>query len=387
MTSTGPAFTPTTTPTDPTGPDNSPDQSDQSEELVKPSTTARTLRRLRIWLVVTSLAAGAMCLFVFSRAHAAVDTISNKSAPAVEQADAAYVDFADADAAAAHGLQTGIGTFSVLSADYQNELTAADQTLSELAADNVAGPDATSQLQLVQELVVGYNQQVEQAYADYAQNPDQPLAAADLSYSMSLAGNVLVDLKDLRDKEDAALKTQQSATWLAAIAYLIWIPLLIAAVVLVAVSHTLIRRRFRRRLNIRLAAAAVSLVAMGLLCGLSLRVSDGDLGAGLHGPVPIVTELADRQVATASNAACEDFLAQLGKIHSPGSCSASTTPAEAPPPQDTTGNEESAFASAAATADAAYIIRAIGVTALAVAAAALAAAGLRLRIDEYKLGT
>lgn len=384
----GPTITPTAQPTDPIDGAN-PDDAAAAEVLVTPSTTARTLRRLRIWLVVTSLAAGAVCLLVFSRAHAAVDTISNKSAPAIEQADTAYLDFSDADAAAAHGIRTGTGTFGGLGGDYQNDLAAADQSLSQLAADNVAGADATSELQLVQELVVGYNQQVQQAYADFAQGPGEPLALAGLSYSMSLADNVLAALKDLRVKEGDALAAQQSSAWLGALGYLIWIPLVVAALVLVAVSHTLVRRRFRRRLTGRLAAAALALAAMGLLCGLSLWVSNGDLRTGLRGPVVNVSALADQQVAATSQAACADFATEVGKLDpGAGKCAVQfTKPTAAPPPQNATSAAESAFASAAATADAAYIARAVVIAVLASAAAVLAAAGLRQRIDEYKVGS
>jgi hypothetical protein len=377
-----------------------PDLSDLSEELVKPSTTAKTLRRLRIWLVLTSLAAGAVTLFAFSRAHAAVDTISNRSAPAVEQADAAYVAISNADADAVRGLPHA-GALSALSPDYYNQLAAANQSLSQLLADNVAGPAATSQLQLVQELVVGYNQQVEQAYADLAQDyanhvqqPDNTLAVVDLYYSTSLAGTLLDDLKTLRNDEAAALTAQQSSTWLAATGYLVWVPVIAAAVALVLATDALVRRRFRRRLNVGLAAAALALVAMGLLCGLSLWASDGDLSDGVNGSLVGVTALSDAQVAGSSDTWQAELYDQVTKAcRNDGACGADVTkPAGTPPKTASTPAQqiheiqiaEGGFAGAAAIADTAYIVRALIIAVLALAATALSVFGLWRRIDEYK---
>lgn len=376
------------------------DPFDPADELVKPSTTARTLRRLRIWLVLTGLAAGAVTLFAFSRAHAAVDTIGNRSAPAVEQADAAYVAISNADADAVRGLPYA-GALGGLSTAYRYDLAAANQSLSRLLADNVAGPEATSLLQLVQELVVGYNQQVEQAYADLAQDyanhvqqPDDSLSVVDLYYSTSLAGTLLDDLKTLRNDESSALATQQSSTWLAATGYLVWVPAVVAAVALVLVTDTLVRRRFRRRVNVGLGAAALALVAMGVLCGLSLWASDGDLSDGVNGSLTNVTALSDAQVAAATHAWQTKLYDQVAKACPRGGvCGADVTePAGTPPKAAPASGQasqdiqtaESGFAGAAAIADTAYTARALIIAALALAATALSVFGLWRRIDEYK---
>lgn len=366
------------------------DALDPSEELVKPSTTAGTLRRLRVWLVLTSLAAGAVSLFVFSRAHAVVDTISNRSAPAVEQADAAYVAIANADVEAVHGLRYA-GELGGVSYTYQNDLSAANQSLSRLLADNVAGVQATSLLQLVQDLVVRYNQQVEQAYADLTQH--NPLAVVDLYYSTVLSGTLLKSIKDLRDDETSALATQQSSTWLAATGYLVWVPVIVLATALVLTTDALVRRRFRRRLNVGLAAAALALVAMGVLCGLSLWASDGDISDGVNGPLANVTALSDAQVATASRTWQADLYDQLAKAcPNGGLCGANAEPGGAPTKTAAPAGQaaadmraaEDGFARAAAIADAAYIARTVIIALLAVAATVLAVFGLWRRIDEYK---
>lgn len=396
--SAGPAAT--ANPVGPASPARSPgpaepsDTFDPSEELVEPSTTARTLRRLRVWLVLICLAAGAMSLFAFSRAHAAVDTISNRSGPAVEQADAAYVAVADANAEAVRGLPYA-GPLGDVSAAYKNDLAAANQSLSQLLADNVAGPVATAQLQLVQELVVGYDRQVAQAYADLGQNGSGPaLAVADLYYSTTLAGDLQTDLQTLGDDEQQALATQRSSTWLAATGYLVWIPVIVAAIALVLVTDALVRRRFRRRVNLGLSAAALALVAMGVLCGLSLWGSDGDLSAGLNGPLANVTDLANTQVAQASNQWQANLYTQVTKAcTSAHQCGADVTQpkdasAQATLPSGQVSPEvlaaQHGFAGAAATADTAYIARAIIIAVLAIAATVLAAIGLWRRIDEYK---
>lgn len=369
---------------------------DAAEELVEPSNTARTLRRLRVWMVAVSLVAAAACLLVFSRAHAAVDTLSNRSAPAVQEADAAYVALVDAEATSAHDVRTGTAALGGPGGQYQNDIAAADKSLSQLVGDNVAGPDAASSLQLIEDLVVGYNQQVEQAYADLAQRSDNPLAVVDLSYSTRQAGELLGDLGKVRDAENAALTAKQSSAWLTGISYVVWIPGVVAAIALVAASHTLIRRRFRRRLNLRLAAAGVALAAMGLLCGLSLQVSESDLDSGLRGPLALVTQLSDTQATDLSDAGSVDLYHLVTRIcPGGGTCGAQVSlppkahPADELAPAVSTlatqqTQDESLFASAAATADAAYVARSVTIGVLALAAAGLSASGLRRHIDEYR---
>jgi hypothetical protein len=129
---------------------------------------------------------------------------------------------------------------------------------------------------------------------------------------------------------------------------------------------------------------------MGLLCGLSLWSSDGDLSAGLNGPLANVTDLSNAQIDAATNIWQTDLYDQVAKVcPDAGLCGAQVTkPTGKPPTSPASGrivqDAERGFAREAATADTAYIARAVIIAVLALAATALTVLGLWGRVDEYK---
>ncbi len=367
-----------------------------SDQFAEPSTTARLMRRLRVALVVGCVLTGAVCLLAFSQAHLAVGTIRHRAAPAVLQAQAAYWALADADRAAMDGVHSDTSALGGPGGQYENDISAVDQSLEQVAADNVAGPDGSSQLRLVQGLVVTYNAEIGQADADFEHGASPELVATDLWNAWYTLNPTLADLRDLRTEESTALSAQRGSVWLAGAAPLVWALPVLLLLALFRVTHVVVRRRFRRRLSLRLAAAVLSLAAMSLLCGLSLLAYDDHLDSAFRNPYAATVALADSQAGRIS-ASGEADLYSLVKAVCPAAdhgCGTTITPGTALSPAEVTAlvgtmhhersTDQAAFDHGLASADTAYALRFALVAVLAVLAAALTAFGLRPRIDEYR---
>ncbi|KOV17081.1 hypothetical protein ADK60_27465 [Streptomyces sp. XY431] len=376
------------------GADGPPADGPLADEPATPSTTARTLRRLRGALVAGSLLTGALCLVASSQAHTGTDAIGERAAPAVLRAEAAYGALADAQRVAVHGFQQGTVVLGGLGDDYRNDIAAINQNLAELAGDNVAGPASASDLQLVAGLVVNYNAELEQAAADYQQTGDLTRALPALWYATLQYREVSATLDRLRKEENAALTARRDSRWLAGAADLLFLVPFTLVLVLFARTQVVLRRRFRRRSNILLTAALLALAATALLCGLSLRVSDGRLGSALDGPFAEAVTLAQQQASRSAARADADLYAVLAQeCPAAGSCGTHLAPPTSGPATVGTGQTghqqaeaENAFTSGASEADAYSAVLPALLVLLTSAAATAAALALNPRIDEYRFG-
>ncbi|MFD7734052.1 hypothetical protein ACFV6F_27190 [Kitasatospora phosalacinea] len=371
-----------------------------ADEPATPSTTVRTLRRLRAALVTGSLLTGALCLLVSGRADTGTDAVGGRAAPALLRAEAAYGALADAQRVAVHGFLQGTVVLGGLGDQYQNDIAAINQNLAELAGYNVAGPAGTSDLQLVEGLVVAYNAEIEQAAADYQQTGELTRALPALWYATLQYREISDTLDRLRTEGRATLNAQRGSAWLAATADLLFLVPFVPVLVLFARTQSVLRRRFRRRWSTWLTAAVLALTAAVLWCGQSLHASDGHLRSALDGPFAEAVTLAQQQAGRSAAEAAEDLSAVVAQA-----CPATTTRScgtglTAPPPGPAAGGTpdgtadggrrpgraEAEFTDGVAEADASASLRPAVVALLALAAAAASARALNPRIDEYRFG-
>lgn len=365
-----------------------------TDEPATPSTTARTLRRLRAALVAGSLLTGALCLVVSSQARAGTDAAGGRAAPAVLRAEAAYGALADAQRVAVHGFRQGTVVPGGLGDRYQNDIAAINQNLAELAGVNMAGPAATSDLQLVEGLVVDYNAEIEQAAADYQQTGELTRALPALWYATLQYREVSNTLDRLRKEESAALTARRGSVWLAGATDLLFLVPFVLVLALFTRTQSVLRRRFRRRLSIWLTAAALALTATALSCGLALQASDGRLRSALDGPFAEAVTLAQQQSSRSAAEAEADLFALVAQAcPAAGSCGTRLTPPTSGPATVGTGQEghrqaqaEAAFTRGVADANASSSGRLVLLVLLTLTAAAASARALNPRIDEYRFG-
>ncbi|MER7704060.1 hypothetical protein ABTX81_14290 [Kitasatospora sp. NPDC097605] len=365
-----------------------------TDEPATPSTTARTLRRLRGALVAGSLLTGALCLVVSGQAHAGGEAAGGRAAPAVLRAEAAYGALADAHREAVHGFRHGTVVLGGLGDRYRNDIAAINQNLAELAGYTLAGPAGTGDLQLVEGLVVNYNAALEQAAADYRQTGELTRALPSLWYATLQYREVSNTLDRLRQEESAALADRRGSVWLTGTADLLFLVPFALVLALFARTQVVLRRRFRRRLSLWLTAAVLALTATAVLCGLSLHASDGRLRSALDGPFAQTVSLAQQQASRSADAADADLFAVVEPAcPAAGVCGTRLTPPTPGPATVGTGEEghrqaqaQAAFTRGASGADASSSERLALLVVLTSVAAAASARALNPRIDEYRFG-
>ncbi|MFF0393006.1 hypothetical protein ACFYS8_30520 [Kitasatospora sp. NPDC004615] len=366
-----------------------------TDEPATPSTTARTLRRLRAALVAGSLLTGALCLLVSSQAHTGTDAAGGRAAPALLRAEAANSALADAHRVAVHGFLQGTVGLGGLGDQYQNDIAAISQNLAELARYNVAGPESTSDLQLVEGLVVAYNAEIEQAAADYQRTHDINRALPALWYATLQYREISATLDRLRTDGRTALTDRRSSAWLAGTTELLFLLPFALVLALFARTQFVLRRRFRRRLSIWLTTAALALTAAVLWCGQSLGASEGHLRSALDGPFGEAVTLTQQQASRSAAKAGEDLFAivtdEKACPDAPRYCGTGLTP-PAPATGGTSedghqlGRAEAEFTNGVGKADASSTERLTVVLLLTLTAAGAAARALNPRIDEYRYG-
>lgn len=363
-----------------------------------PSTTARTLRLLRVALVAGCVVTGLLCLLVFTAAHRTVHQGVRQSAQAVLQVDAVYGALVDADETAVAGIKSGTTRLGGTAGRYDNDIAAAHQGLELVAEHNAAGDPGERQIELVDGVVVSYTAEIQQADADLQQG-DENLSLVYLrsaSFLLHQKDGILDDLATLRDLEQRALDRQRSSAWVSGSTTLLWLVPLLALLTLLARTHGLIRRRFRRRLSVRLVLAGAALVVMGVTTALSL-VSNAQFAAAAAGPFrQIGVEQARHAADTDAKGHAELAALIAGRCPKSEPCSAETTadaflPAKVRPPATGSHGVDvptglARFTAKADAADAASAVRTVVIAVMAALASALIAYGVRPRINEYRFG-
>ncbi|MFC6883887.1 MULTISPECIES: hypothetical protein [Actinomadura] len=371
----------------------------------EPSTTAGTLRRLRVVLVGGCVLCGALCVLAFTGAHRTVDLGLERSAQAVLQADAVAAALADADRTAAEGIRSGTAALGGNAGQYDNDIAAVHQGL-ELIAEHRTSEDeeAERKLELVNGLVVSYTAQIQQAHADLQQD-HRSLSLVYLRNASALLhqdDGILANLSELRGLEERVLQRQRSSVWAAGATSLLWLLPVVALAALLVRTDVLVRRRFRRRLNAGLLAAFAALLVMAGTAALSL-LSNAQFDEALDGPYAEVRTAGLREAANTDGdgrneiAALARELCGRARDCAPEILDGTFLPPSlgAPPSEARAGDAPKAlrdaqrkgleeFGRESGAAGAAFGVRVALIVAMAALASAAIAFGLRPRINEYR---
>lgn len=235
------------------------------------STTGKRLRLQRGWLLVLTAIVLGTSVTVFTGVQNTVDEIRTQAASAVVGSAAAYEGLVRAHDAAVRAFQDGRAELTWPGEEYQTQVGTVSQSLAQVAEHNVAGPDSSRDLQLVQGLLVSYTTWMAQAETRYrTAGPSLP-AATNVWYASSLLhrdNGILPHLERLRMAQQEALRARLSSGWpVTLVAWAVPVALLAALLVYAQRYH---RDTFRRRTNPPLIAAAVLLAGVTALTALSV---------------------------------------------------------------------------------------------------------------------
>ncbi|MEU6665534.1 hypothetical protein [Streptomyces sp. NPDC046727] len=218
------------------------------------STTARDLAvRHRLLLALSALLTLALFLS-YQGVHADANPLRTSSAPAVLSLDTALYALGQAQQDAGAPAPTS---------DFQKQISVAAQSLAAAAADDdIGGPAGRQALQTVAGLITVYSVKVQQSQLQ----PDgSMLREAYLSYATSIltekGSGIQARLKALQRQQRAAVHRQTSFGPLLWLAWTVTLLLTLALGAALLETQLFLRRRFRRRYNRQLIAAAVLLLA------------------------------------------------------------------------------------------------------------------------------
>ncbi|MEU5692441.1 hypothetical protein [Actinosynnema sp. NPDC020468] len=315
----------------------------------KPSTgrSLLVLRNVVLGLVVLTLA---VTWWAFRSVRGEVDTALGATAPALLGIANARTALAEAERSATEAFASGRGPMTGPGERYRNQIALANQALTQVATDTVAGDEGRARLRTVEGLVIDYIGLIGQADArqDRATDTVTPLTTANLWYASGLLDDVQTRLAALGRSQRDVLEEQTGPEPVLDVAPLV---LSAALAVLLVLTQGRLRRRFRRQVNPALVAATLlTLVVAGIgLLSLDarrdLRVAAGTLesavadhdavvaGVGAHGDATLRDFLDRRCAATSCGTSVDRFRA--------------TTPDAGPEPDGPGAARSSATATAA----------------------------------------
>jgi hypothetical protein len=324
-----------------------------------------------------------VALGVFGFAALTTAAVRDRSGPAVLYVVAAQRELLTADQEAIAGFGNGYSPLGGANADYQNQLTQAEQHLEQAAGANAAGSDGSQQLQLASGLVVSYIGMIEQAGTDY--NANITLGAAQALYASQVMrrhdDGIVNDLGTLRSVEQDRVTAGENSFWTSPWTVLLWLVPALALLVALVLAQRYLAARFRRRFNWPLVAATVLLAALAAGAVVTL-VSDAQLRVAGRDIAKVV---ADQPPSNGTG----DLGTRLAHAcGTGGTCQAAISTYSDEPARTGASADQLATDIATATTDANRAATTHGVEyvipGLGFAIAALIALGLRPRIDEYR---
>jgi hypothetical protein len=354
------------------------------------STTRRSLLRLRAALLALTGVVLATSAWSFAGTHAVLETVRDRTVPAMLDVASARTALMDADAAAVASFRGGGARLIGPGEQYETGLAVANQDLARAAEHNAAGADGSRELQLIAGLLTAYGGWISQADAQFRAQREDMLSAVDLWYAARLLhgdDQIVPHLDALAADQRAELDAQLSTGWLDPVTMLVWTVPALALLALLGYTQVFLRRRFRRRCNesVIVASLVVLVLVAATAAGLVLRDRAQHAAADLREFVTS-SELQSTAVATAGQHELVQMVrAQCGG--GPDGCGETL-----PPPGPAAAAGEGAHPPAASATDATVAFASatdfgwlLGVIpALAVAIAGLVLLGLQPRIDEYR---
>jgi hypothetical protein len=348
------------------------------------SRTARDLRRFRWWLLALAVLvlAGATSAVVIVRETAAA--ASRYTVPAIIASSSAGYALAKADSDAMRGFGLGAVSITGPGSDYEAQISLAEQNLEQVAELNQV-PAGTQQLLLIDSQMASYRQLVEQAHADYTAGSAE-LGFVEVAYASRLMhSQVLTELTQLTDLEQAALADQTSEFSMSGWAVPTWALPVLALLAALIVAQRYLSARFRRSINGGIAGATALLLLLALGTS-TVFLTESRLTAARHWTDRLV---ADRSVTFAEVSTAgqnSPMLARLNGLCEPdvrdsdhGGCGTATSAAPATAQVDAAAAANDRADAAAGGAYLEYVVPLLGL-----AIGALVWTGLWLRIKEYR---
>jgi hypothetical protein len=292
------------------------------------TTTGRTLRRQRIWLLAVALLVCAAATILLGAATRTANTMRDGATTVANQIATARQALTEADTDAVESLSSKAVQLTGPGNDYLGEITLASQSLEQVAEANEAGPAGSQALRLIGSLISTYSGMVEQANAAYASSQPE-LGLADVWYASDFMhmtnGGILAELSNLEDSESRGLSTEDSSFWTSPWTVPIWGVPAVALLLLLIRAQRYASRRFQRTVNPPLAVSSLLVFVMLVLGPLFALSSDKTLADSIGG-LQTITQDRDTQIATQDTG--QDQLATLlGQVCSTAStgCQATVT--------------------------------------------------------------
>src|SRR5215813_12546148 len=117
------------------------------------STTRRTLLALVAGLLIMTVTVFATTLLAFTRVHRTADTVRTRAAPAIIEVAAARVALERADSAAITSVKNKAVRLSGPGQEFQHQFAIAEQSLTQVAEDNMAGEEGSRTIHFVEGLL------------------------------------------------------------------------------------------------------------------------------------------------------------------------------------------------------------------------------------------
>ena len=230
------------------------------------STTRRTLVRLRLALLVTTMAVLVTAFATVQGVQTAAQTVRDRTAQAVVEVAAAKSALIRADRAAVRSFSSGEVRLAGAGTEYATQTALASQSLARVAELNEAGDAGSRILRLVEGLLAAYRAAVAQADAHYRQGGGEVVGTADLwdasSQLLHSSDGVLAQLDDLREVQDQALARQLDTGWLHPATPALWAVPIALLLALLVVTQLYLGKRFQRLVNPQLLAATLLLLGL-----------------------------------------------------------------------------------------------------------------------------
>jgi hypothetical protein len=359
--------------------------------------TRRTLLWLRGALLVATALALTGCLSVFLGVHRNAQMVSAQTTPAILDVHEAQVALLAAHGAAARSFERGEAILGP-GEEYRDQIAIAEQSITRVAENNAAGDRGSHEIEVVEALLAGYTGLIEQANVYFRRGgatADSPLVSAYLRDASSVLRDIQARLDRLRAEQTEVLDRQVDAGWTASVTPVVWLlPVLVLLGLLVA-TQMFLSYRFRRTLNLPLAAATALAALLGAGAALSLlsagtldetRDTVRQVGAEqqAHGRylqdanARALTDLLGKQCGNSQP--CENTVKRIVETLGDGR----TDPAAKaePPVEGTAQKADRAVLTAERAADSHRIEYGLPIAALGIAALVLY--GLQPRIEEYR---
>jgi hypothetical protein len=230
-------------------------------------TTPRRLRALSILIAASAIALTLVGTGTMITAEVTVVGVQQRTVPAILGMQRIHAWLAEADRSAANAYLAGGSEVTLPELQYQADIAAASRELQSASEHNPAGSDASLKIQAVATMIDQYVGLVNTANVD--DRLGRPEGTVYLTAGTGMmhapATGILARVDELRalyaNQLDQANRTLRVTEWMATA----YIALGLGLLVLLWYTQGFMRRRFRRRWNMRLMAATALLLFVGVV--------------------------------------------------------------------------------------------------------------------------